>query len=139
MTFNTYGDKGNPSLLLIPGLGVSYEIFLPLIDFLKDRFHIVAVPTPVTADHNPDLEPLKSASLILGRNLQPGSVAVFESMETAGKLAAAPLMFRFGMRFAMPGQYSNLDFFGLGPWENYADRSSSALLGRYSQRVEDQY
>ena len=43
------------------------------------RFHIVAVPTPVTADHNPDLEPLKSASLILGRNLQPGSVAVFES------------------------------------------------------------
>ena len=68
-----------------------------------------------------------------------GRVAVFESMENAGKLAAAPLMFRFGMRFAMPGQYSNLDFFGLGPWENYADRSSSALLGRYSQRVEDQY
>ena len=43
MTFNTYGDKGNPSLLLIPGLGVSYEIFLPLIDILKCRFHIVAV------------------------------------------------------------------------------------------------
>jgi pimeloyl-ACP methyl ester carboxylesterase len=42
MTFNTYGDKGNPSLLLIPGLGVSYEIFLPLINLLKDRFHIVA-------------------------------------------------------------------------------------------------
>jgi pimeloyl-ACP methyl ester carboxylesterase len=41
MTFNTYGDKGNPSLLLIPGLGVSYEIFLPLIDILKCRFHIV--------------------------------------------------------------------------------------------------
>jgi len=31
MTFNTYGEKGNPSLLLIPGLGVSYEIFLPLM------------------------------------------------------------------------------------------------------------
>ena len=42
MTFNTYGDKGNPSLLLIPGLGVSYEIFLPLIDILKDRYQIVA-------------------------------------------------------------------------------------------------
>ena len=42
MTFNTYGDKANPGLLLIPGLGVSYEIFLPLIDFLKDRFQIVA-------------------------------------------------------------------------------------------------
>ena len=43
MTFNTYEDKANPGLLLIPGLGVSYEIFLPLIDILKDQFHIVAV------------------------------------------------------------------------------------------------
>ena len=42
MTFNIYGDKAKPSLLLIPGLGVSYEIFLPLIDILKDRFYIVA-------------------------------------------------------------------------------------------------
>ncbi len=42
MTFNTYGDEGNPRLLLIPGLGVSHEIFLPLIDMLKDRFYIVA-------------------------------------------------------------------------------------------------
>ena len=42
MTFNTYGEKGNRTLLLIPGLGVSYEIFLPLIGLLKDRFYIVA-------------------------------------------------------------------------------------------------
>ena len=43
MTFETYGEKERPRLLLIPGLGVSYEIFLPLIDLLKDEFHIVAV------------------------------------------------------------------------------------------------
>jgi len=43
MTFNTFGNRGNPSLLLIPGLGVSYEIFLPLIDLLKDKYSIVAV------------------------------------------------------------------------------------------------
>lgn len=43
MTFNTYGDKVNPSLLLIPGLGVSYEIFLSLIGLLKDRYYIIAV------------------------------------------------------------------------------------------------
>ncbi len=43
MTFHTYGNKANPSLLLIPGLGVSYEIFLPLIGLLKGRFHIIAV------------------------------------------------------------------------------------------------
>lgn len=43
MTYNTYGNDSNPSLLLIPGLGVSYEIFLPLIENLKNRFHIFAV------------------------------------------------------------------------------------------------
>ena len=57
----------------------------------------------------------------------------------AGGLSEAQYLFRFGMRFAMPGQYSDLDFFGLGPWENYSDRHSAALLGRYRQRVEEQY
>ena len=43
------------------------------------KFHIVAVPTPVNPDHTPDLEPLKSASRLLGRNLTQGAVVVFES------------------------------------------------------------
>ena len=56
------------------------------VDFTSDekrlkeaKFHIVAVPTPVNADHTPDLSPVKSASEILGRNLSRGSVVVFES------------------------------------------------------------
>lgn len=43
------------------------------------KFHIVAVPTPVNADHTPDLTPVKEASRILGRNLTKESVVVFES------------------------------------------------------------
>lgn len=43
------------------------------------KFHIVAVPTPVTADHTPDLTPVESASIILGRNLTKDSVVVYES------------------------------------------------------------
>ena len=43
------------------------------------KFHIVAVPTPVNADHTPDLTPVEGASEILGRNLARGSVVVFES------------------------------------------------------------
>jgi len=39
----------------------------------------VAVPTPVNADHTPDLTPVESASRILGRNLTKGSIVVFES------------------------------------------------------------
>lgn len=43
MKTHIYGTEGNPSLMLLPGLGVSYEMFLPLISLLEDRFHIVAV------------------------------------------------------------------------------------------------
>lgn len=42
MTFNTFGKDGNKTLLLIPGLGVSYEIFLPLIGLLKEEYFIIA-------------------------------------------------------------------------------------------------
>ena len=43
------------------------------------KFHIVAVPTPVNDDHTPDLTPVEGASRTLVRNLQKGSVVVFES------------------------------------------------------------
>jgi UDP-N-acetyl-D-galactosamine dehydrogenase len=43
------------------------------------KFHIVAVPTPVNADHTPDLSAVKSASRILGEYLTPGSIVVYES------------------------------------------------------------
>ena len=41
MDFHNYGTQNKPTLLLLPGLGVSHEIFLPLVELLKDRFHIV--------------------------------------------------------------------------------------------------
>lgn len=43
------------------------------------KFIIVAVPTPVNTDHTPDLSPVIGASEIVGRNLQPGSIVVYES------------------------------------------------------------
>ena len=45
----------------------------------KAKFHIVAVPTPVNTDHTPDLTPVIGASEIIGRNLAPGSIVVYES------------------------------------------------------------
>lgn len=43
------------------------------------KFIIVAVPTPVNTDHTPDLSPVIEASEIIGRNLQRGSIVVYES------------------------------------------------------------
>lgn len=45
----------------------------------KAKFIIVAVPTPVNTDHTPDLAPVVGASEIVGRNLTPGSIVVYES------------------------------------------------------------
>ena len=42
MNFRVFGNEKAPTLLLIPGLGVSYEIFLPLIKLMEDRFCIIA-------------------------------------------------------------------------------------------------
>ena len=62
------------------------EISKTTVEFTADerklreaKFHIVAVPTPVNADHTPDLTSVKGASRILGRNLSKGSVVVYES------------------------------------------------------------
>lgn len=47
---------------------------------LKDaRFIVVAVPTPVNEDNTPDLRPVEGASRIVGQNISPGSIVVFES------------------------------------------------------------
>ena len=43
MDFKTFGNIGSPTLLLIPGLGVSYEIFLPLVGKVENIFHIIVV------------------------------------------------------------------------------------------------
>ena len=48
-------------------------------DLQQAKFIIVAVPTPVNTDHTPDLTPVIGASEIVGRNLTPGSIVVYES------------------------------------------------------------
>lgn len=56
------------------------------VDFTSDekrlseaKFIVVAVPTPVKDDNNPDLEPVENASRIVGRNIVPGTIVVYES------------------------------------------------------------
>ena len=34
MDFHTFGKPDNSTLLLLPGLGVSHEIFLPLVEMV---------------------------------------------------------------------------------------------------------
>lgn len=50
-----------------------------------------------------------------------------------------PEMPRFGMKFSMGEENSNLTWFGRGPRENYLDRNTSAFIGQYKSTVAEQY
>lgn len=45
----------------------------------ESRFLIISVPTPVTAAHTPDLSAVIGASETVGKNLEKGSIVVYES------------------------------------------------------------
>jgi UDP-N-acetyl-D-galactosamine dehydrogenase len=48
-------------------------------DIRECNFYIVAVPTPVDQNHNPDLTPLYKASEIVGQVISKGDIVVYES------------------------------------------------------------
>ena len=48
-----------------------------------------------------------------------------------------PLMPKFGMRMRLPADYTDINYYGRGPWENYPDRKGSAFLGRYQMPLSD--
>lgn len=73
------------------GIDVTYEVGNQAINqsnitFTSDekmlqncKFHIIAVPTPINKDKTPNLQLIKEATKILGRNLTGGSIIVYES------------------------------------------------------------
>lgn len=42
-------------------------------------FIVIAVPTPVNSENNPDFKPLEDASCVVGRNMKRGATIVYES------------------------------------------------------------
>jgi UDP-N-acetyl-D-galactosamine dehydrogenase len=56
--------------------------------------YIVTVPTPVTTNKQPDLEPLKEACILIGNILKPDQIVVFESTVYPGctEEVCAPLL-----------------------------------------------
>ena len=48
-----------------------------------------------------------------------------------------PVMPKFGMRMRLPADYTQIRYYGRGPWENYPDRKRSAFLGAYEMPLSD--
>lgn len=50
-----------------------------------------------------------------------------------------PEMPRLGMRMILKGEFDQMTWLGRGPHENYADRKTSAAIGRYQASVWEQF
>ena len=78
------------------------------IDDIKDcNFYVVAVPTPVDENNNPDLSPLIGASTTVGKVISKGDIVVYESTVYPGvtEESCIPIVEKTsGLKF-------NLDFF----------------------------
>jgi len=62
---------------LLQQANVLYSVDPQVLD--RADFFIIAVPTPVDAQNNPDLQPVLKASKTVGQHLKPGDIVVYES------------------------------------------------------------
>lgn len=116
MEFVAYHNAERPTVILIPGLGVSWEIFLPLIELLRSRYSIVAVEVDgftlgkqtsftsvddqaaqiidyIRREHNGRIDCIYGLSLggkILSRILERGEVEVAHAIMDGAPLIALP-------------------------------------------------
>ena len=70
-------------------------------------------------------------------NLPDGSIGVTQKMFNLRQ--DAPEMLRYGVEFAMCGNYDRLEWLGYGPMETYADRHTGARMGIWSQMLDQQF
>ncbi len=68
-----------------------------------------------------------------------GAVLVNQRLVADKSRSDVPNMFRFGMQLPMPEEFSEIEYYGRGPVENYADRKNCADLGIYRQSVDEQF
>ena len=87
-----------------------------------------------------EIYPLEYAYVQMRYTVAPGGVITLDmDMKLNRDVTEAPDLFRVGVEFAMPGEFSTVDFYGEGPFDTYADRRSAARLGRWVQNVADRY
>ena len=94
-----------------------------ITDIKNQDFYIVTVPTPVDETDSPDLNPLKSASEIVGKSIKDKSIIIYESTVYPGctEEVCVPLIEKNS------GKQFNVDFFvGYSPERiNPADKQNT--------------
>ncbi len=74
------------------------------------------------------------AKVDLGYNIaKDGTIEVSYTLTKESNL---PELMRVGMQCELSSSLSSITYYGLGEWENYSDRSRSAMVGLYRSTVE---
>jgi beta-galactosidase len=93
---------------------------------------IVEMTLPVGADLILTYTLMNTGSIMVDMDYRPSST--LSDGNTEGKI---PLMPKFGMRMRLPANYTQIHYYGRGPWENYPDRKHSAFLGEYKMPISE--
>ena len=84
-----------------------------------------------------DLPSVKGETVITYVINDKGEVSV--STQLIGITKEQPILPRFGNNFIIDKTYNNVSWYGRGPFENYQDRKTAALVGLYESKVADLY
>ena len=68
-----------------------------------------------------------------------GKLIVSQALTVNPEAKDKPAMLRFGMNLRMAKEYSQIEYYGEGPFENYIDRNNATTLGVWKQTVAEQY
>ncbi len=79
-----------------------------------------------------------------GRTVQSFRIAPDGSILVQNHFTVAPAeglrsVMRMGTNLEVNKQFNRIQWYGRGPWENYADRQTASLVGEYSQSLSEQY
>lgn len=63
--------------------------------------------------------------------------AILVEMDYQPTATDRPVIPKIGMRMRLPADYTQIRYYGRGPWENYPDRKGSAFLSEYEMPLSE--
>ena len=111
----------------------------PYLRFLQDSFKWEQVGNSMKVTASYEIKATDSRLDMTYIITPEGKIIVNEKLTVNEKAENKPQMLRYGMQMQMPEEFGNVVFYGKGPFENYIDRNNAAQLGKYEQKVADQY
>lgn len=80
------------------------------------------------------------ASVKLTYTMTPaGKLVVTQALTVNPEAKEKPQLMRFGMNMQMPKEFSQIEYYGKGPHENYIDRAFGQNIGIWKQTVAEQF